>query len=347
MSGRANRGASEEFRIIVSNLVDPLHFLDFLKQEPLGHDGVGCYSHFGQEVMYGKKLLNAFVEFEREGVSLTDPKFLFSVKPTHIYHLDSCNSAFVENVFSWRKGYLKKCKADLISVSLNMPPQFYSVKKGKEVLKKPGQISGGVTFGRAFLGDVDTLDDLQIKTPPVGEILWEDTALKLKSFEELKGSKHLRYAWYKKQSISWKYIVKLTLLDAENMLLKFWTALEEDRDSLVDFLIYLLRGPNPEIENQFHLLIGGKFFYLPDIHNYLRHAPYEYYFKWHGKSSLIIYLNFMGKTYILAKVQFSFEGAKVEVSQMKGIVFHAQEYSQKNMFSLWDLIEDISKNFAY
>lgn len=349
MSGRSNSGASEEYRIIATNLHDPYHFHDFIQNYSLNSIDSLTYVHLGQEVVFGKKLINAYQHFLDERVSLVDVNFLLPSRPQKLYHFDSSETKRVESLLSHPEGSLKDCKADLIAISETEGLRFYSVKKGGDIKKKSGQISGFRQFGSAVLGGVDALKDFQPKTPHHSDILWGDTSLKKTSFESLKERKNVRnieLAWFKKHSLAWKHIVKLVRLDAETMLKNFWEDIERDRESFVAFIIYLLMGPNVKIGSTFHIFIGGRFYSLNDFHKFLLQGDYQYYCEWYKESSLILYLCYLNKIYVLTKLQYSFDGARVDKSQTKGIVFYAQDYSSRSRLGLWDLLEDIPKNVS-
>jgi RNAse (barnase) inhibitor barstar len=349
MPSRANEGAVEEFRIITTNLSDPHHFVSFLKTCQPQDKKLTVYKHLGQEVYFGKKLFNAFVEALQYTNNYTDSKFSFKVPPEKIIHLESAK-AEIEEMCNLKEGYLYKCKADLMVKYPSEPYTFYSIKLDEGIPKKLGQLSEKTTFGSASLGGLATLfDETFFNTPSPEKISWGDTELSLSSYNKLKQRKnalHLRLAYFKKNSLSWKHILKLSCLEAESVLKNFQKDIEMNKESLIEFIIYLLRGPNPEIENNYYILTGGKFYPLKELHHFLKEADYKYYCHWYGNSSLVISINYKGRKYNLTKIQFSFEGGKPEVSQTKGIIFHAQEYKVKNEYSLWDLIEDISKNFS-
>lgn len=65
-----------------------------------------------------------------------------------------------------------------------------------------------------------------------------------------------------------------------------------------------------------------------------------------GKDSWIICAEFNGRRYVICKIEPSFDGAKPEVSQTKGIIYYFQEGSQvrgPSDGSVWDLLAESSR----
>jgi hypothetical protein len=362
MRGRSNTGASEEYRIIATNLHDPYHFNDFIKSSFVSGVFYSVYSHMGQEVIFGKKLVNAYQHFLEERVSLVHSDFLLPDKPEKMYHLDSCGKSEAEGLLSLSKGYLKDCKADLITKNNLEGLRFYSVKKGGNATKKLGQISRYVKFGSVPLGGLfNILENFNPSTPDDSEIMWEDTCLKKTSYDLLKGKglkkdkracnsprkiSNLQYAWFKKNSLAWKYIDRIVCMEGESMLRNFYDGICVDRKAFVEFIIYLVRGPNsdPDLINSFYFLIGGRVFSLLDLYVFLSSGDYHYSCRWHTNNAFFIDLEYRGRVYCLMRIQAAFDGAGADRSQTKGIVFYAQDYPSGGSLRFWDLLEDIPKN---
>jgi hypothetical protein len=347
MPKRDNQGGVEELRVIVSNLDDPYHFLEFLGHHKPADKVLSNYNYGMQSVYFGKKLVNSFNECYHSVNDLVDSSYRIFGSPSSLFHLEAYGGQ-IEAICGFSEGYLTKCKADLLVMSDSGEKRFYSIKLGSDQIKKPGQISGYNVFGQAVLGGVFSLSkDFTFNAPPEEDIKWEDTALSGSSYKKLKerhNTLHLRLAYFKKHSRTWNSIVRVICLEAENMLLKFSETLLSDRASFIEFFIYLLRGPNPDIEKDFYIMSGGKVYHLPLLRQFLEGNSYTYNCFWYGKSSLVISVEYCGRTYVLAKIQFSFEGADADVSQTKGVVFHAQEWKSNDQYTLWDLIEVLSSD---
>jgi hypothetical protein len=93
------------------------------------------------------------------------------------------------------------------------------------------------------------------------------------------------------------------------------------------------------------ILINENIIMSDEIIKFFKYSSYTIeceYYNTENKFSLIIFLKFADVKYGITKIEPSFDGAKKNVSQTKGIIYYFQQYPN-NTNHIWQLLKNISK----
>jgi len=255
--------------------------------------------------------------------------------PRFVYHLDRLPRArrvAIEERHSLThgsiSGSLTSSKADVLIVDGTGQTFLISFKE-IEGQAKLGQVSRDTTYGAASLdGGIDDLDVAVLPIP--AQVSASDTALSANSFQKISG-KDQKLAYYKKHhASSWKKYVDERSIAARTNLKEFAAKLSSDRVSFLEFVGSALAGSSKE-SRDFYIVLGDEIIQLHKILDELA-LPH-----WSVKATdastarkhaVLLTVSNGKSTYVLTRIEQSFEGSKPNVSQTKGIIFHFQQYPQ-------------------
>ena len=258
--------------------------------------------------------------------------------PKHVYHLDRLprsRRATLEEIHALPRGSisgsLSSSKADVLVVDTAGGTYLVSFKES-EGQAKLGQVSADTTYGAAALDG--GIDDLDIATLPVpAQVLASDTELDADSFKKL-SSKDQKLAYYKKHhASSWKKYVDERSELAKINLRKFAGTMTSDRSSFLDFIGSTLAGASKTCRN-FYIVLGDE---VIQLHKVLENLATP---RWSVQASdastvkkhaVLLKVSDGRSTYALTRIEQSFEGARPDVSQTKGIIFHFQQHPKNGM----------------
>lgn len=336
-SARSNSSRSKEFDLIFGYVSSPQDLLNFIFKNPEG----GSPNIGGITVEYGN--ISRLVPF-LETNQLVKP---FQIEPKYICHIDHLSKERkieIEKKYDLEAGSItsQKSKVDLLIIDKNNHSYLLSFKDSKSVTKL-GQVSGEVKYSQAKLkGGLDKVQLPKEKIPT--KFSFSETALTKDQFEKL-NHQHQQFAYFKKNYPSeWERIVKAKMLEAVNQLRDFGNVIETDRNSLIEFIRLSFAGDLKNLRN-FYLLFGDTCISFSKIIDRIKSANLTVEIKEHitvNKISLIINLRLSDRVYGLTKIEPSFDGESVTVSQTKGIIFYFQQYPNTgNHFK--KLFIDISK----
>lgn len=258
--------------------------------------------------------------------------------PKYIYHLDRLPQSRREQLERAHalapgliSGSLAKSKADVLLVDQNGQKFFVSFKE-IEGKSKLGQVSADTTYGAASLdGGIDDLDVNKLPVP--AQFSASDTALATDAFEKL-SNKDQKLAYYKKHFASnWKLYVDARSAAAKTNLRQFATMMTSDRTSFLDFVGTTLAGALKG-SSDFYIVLGDEVINLNKVLASLS-MP-----RWiigtadastAKKHAVLLTVSDARAKYVLTRIEQSFEGAKADVSQTKGIIFHFQQHPEDGM----------------
>jgi hypothetical protein len=336
-TGRQTRSRAKEFDLVFGFLDSPEKLAYQISRSPKG----GTLKLEGIDFEYGN------VKRLAEHLDASAPTMPFGFKAKYVCHLDGLQASrkrAIEQEFGLDTGSISSqdSKADLLVIDRSGKHYFLSVKD-PEKPSKLGQKSGSVSYGKANLhGGLlgTTLDELNIPS----SLSFRDTNLTQDQFGKLSRANQI-FAFFKKQHPSeWENIVAASESRALDEIRKFCTVLKDDKDSLISFISETLGG-NLKIDPDFYIVFGDRFVNLALVLQKLKDnklfVTLEEYNP-RGKCSIIVRITVSNKTYCLTKIEPSFEGKKTSVSQVKGIIYHFQQY--EDVDNSWKkLIFDVVK----
>ena len=340
---RSNNSRSKEFDIIFCYLRTPQILLDLIQSNPNG----GIYEVDGIKIEYGgiARLVSSI-----EIANVDQPFDISPVYIAHVDHLSKARKLKIEAEFNLIEGSIsdQNSKVDILIIDSNNKPYYISFKDADSVTKL-GQKSGEVLYKTAKLkGGLDLALPAN-SVPAVGQILWNQTALKESQFEKL-NAKDKEFAYYKNHfNVAWQKTVTGEMNKSKTQLIAFGQALKQDNNSLIDFIGQTFAG-NLILSPDFYILLGSKPIFFKNILNKITEMNPEVIteeFNTPNKFSLIIGLKINCSKYYLTKIETAFDGADKKVSQTKGVIFYFQQYpnsSDGNHFK--KLFIDIAKKEA-
>lgn len=336
-SARSNTSRSKEFDLIFGYINSPSRLLNYIHKNPNG----GSPTIDGVTVEYGN--VSRLIPFLEKGQVIKP----FEIKPRYIGHIDHLSQdrkLEIERKYKLEAGSIssQKSKADLLIVDQSYRSYLLSFKDSESVTKL-GQVSGEATYGKAKLkGGLENISLPQGLIPETFES--SDTALTSKQFGKL-NTQHQSFAYFKNNYPNqWEEIVKNKMTEAVIQLRNFGEVIEADQNSLIDFIRLTFAGDLKNLSN-FYLLFGATSINFLTLLDRIKDANpvveiQEY--NTDNKISLIIKLKVKGVTYGLTKIEPSFDGVRMNVSQTKGIIYYFQQYpSSGNHFK--KLFLDIAK----
>jgi hypothetical protein len=320
-TGRETNSRAKEFDLIFGLLDSPDKLVYQISSSPTG----GTLELEGINFEYGN------IQRLLKHLNASAPSSPFDIKAKYVCHLDGLQAnrkRLIEREHGLESGSISSIdtKADVFILDREGNRYFVSVKD----IDKPsklGQKSGTVSYGKAHLrgGLEGVLIDEQ-RIPKL--ITFKDTDLSQNQFEKLTRSNQI-YSFFKKNyPKEWK----VTVANSESLALeeirKFTSVLKTDKDSLIDFLSETLGG-NLKDDPNFYIVFGHKAINLATVVNTLRETELNVTLEEYsprGKSSIIVRITIMDRTYCLTKIEPSFEGKNSSVSQTKGIIYHFQQF---------------------
>lgn len=259
-------------------------------------------------------------------------------EPRFIYHLDrlpKMRRKFIEerHLLPSRSisGSLTDSKADVLIVDKSGKVFMVSFKE-LEGNSKLGQVSADTEYGAAKLeGGLGDLDVASLPIPT--KIDSSDTELTASEFAKAT-AKDKKLAYYKKNhSKAWnEYVARRSMAARRNLELCGLT-LCEDRYSFIEFLGKVLGGTSRE-SGDFHIVLGDELVHLQTVLGKLSDARWQITMSdssTKGKHAILLTVNDGVHSYSLTRIEQSFEGAKADVIQTKGIIFHFQQHPRSGM----------------
>jgi hypothetical protein len=329
---RKNTSRAEELNIVINIFEDDaLNLLEYLKQNPNG----GIYNSNGKKVFYGKiERLLPFVT----GRSLINLD-IQNIK--EVYHIDTVSKNVKENVIkdlNIDKSFINK-NVDLLIINEDRVPYLISVKDSKNTAKLGQQsteriyhnaiLKGGLLLEISFINEIP--NSFEFSKTSLSKEQFNKLNLKDKEFAFLKSN-------YREE---WDRYVLETYDNAYRQLDNFGQKLISHKETFISFLKIVLTGS--EVLNEVaYILINGNLIKLKQIFETLRRSEFELIISSYttkNKKSLIIEIKIDDVIYGVTKIEPSFDGAKANVSQTKGIIYYFQEYTSVSGKCVWDLIK--------
>ncbi len=330
---RANTSRSKELNFIGELVGDQIEFIKMVKMNPFGIRTVlnDVYIEFGN------------IQNLVESVQFQEIQLKIELKPIAIYHLDNITphrKKEIERSHGLRTNSLKS-KADILVIA-EYGNYFISFKDdGKPA--KLGQVSSLLSVNDIFLkGGHFTTPEL-----PSHKFSHLDSDLTKNQFSKLNSGQR-KWAVYKKSSpFDFDIIVRESLEKAQVHLNDFCKELISSDDNIKEFLTKILVGKHGD-PSETYVFLQDKLFNLKDLINSLAKSHREYfvedYRSSNDKLSKLIGRKYKGKNYYITKIEPSYDGAKSNVSQTKGIIYYLQEFSgQDGQSSYKSLFKDITK----
>jgi len=275
------------------------------------------------------------------GISASNPIKPLEIEPKYVCHVDHLSASRkreIELGYGLARGSISSMgsKVDLLVVDVSGKPYYISLKDDSGP-SKLGQVSRSASYNKAHLSGGLNLSLPKGKVPL--NFTFKDTALTSEQFNKL-NRKDQTFAYFKNCHTSdWNDLVEMKMRDAITQLKSFGTAIKQDRDSLLEFIAQTFAG---EMKNSpdFYLILGDqpiKFASALTKLNSLAPIVDLQIYSTSAKTSLIIWIEIRKKRYCLTKIEPSFDGGNLAVSQTKGIIFYFQQYgadgeNYKNLF---------------
>ena len=253
-----------------------------------------------------------------------------------------------------KKVFSSQNKADLILVDRDNIVKYISYKDINASTAKLSQTSRKKqTYGTAeLLGGLTGVNFDHFVIPK--EFDHNNTFLDEEQFNELKSMVDKKRAYVKKEySNEWLELVEKRMDEAYNCLEAFGQSLELNQKNFVQFVKKIFVGDAANVD-QNYLVLGNRAINIASLVEKLESENYSIQVELYPtekKSSLIVWVILNGQRYALTKIEPSFEGAKPEVSQAKGVVYHFQQHPKPHVQSsvvsedknYKDLLRDICK----
>jgi hypothetical protein len=319
-NGRVNKSRSRELDVLKSLVLDQSYFLNFLN---LNHSG-GIYDDGNVIIEYGNisRLLIDYIpqEFKLSSKISSQVKMAF-----HVDHISKNRKLQIEKELGLSKGIISdgKSKVDILLFT-NDGPLCISMKDDNSI-SKLGQVSGYADYNGAELrgGLMDLQFDIGDK-----DLAHYNTKLSPRKFDKL-SENNKRLAVYKTiYTYDFSMQVEERLNLSIGLLMTFAEQLKNSKSCVIEFVRKTFTGNAPEgipyyiyfgeVEIDFWLV-------LKNLEDRMTECDYSLY-QTAKKTSLIISLSVAGKSYYLTKIEPSFDGSNVFVSQTKGIIYYFQQH---------------------
>jgi hypothetical protein len=336
-AARKNISRSYELELIAKSFFEKNYkqFIGSLKKNPTG----AIFEHDGKQFEYGKiERLVSFIGTSEVSQALK----IDGIKD--IFHFDSLSADRKKEIIKHSELSLEEAKKIDIYLSSVNNEYGISVKDSSQVCKL-AQKSKPVDFaGVSLNGGLNDRISRLIEGSEIPESIdYTTTGLRKDQFSKL--SQHdEKLAWFKKnQPDRWNLETDNALSNAYLQLRNLASEINKGNKSvLISLLGIMLSGVNMPCR-QFCIWLEPKLLSVKEFIDNINHEenlPMEAYL--HNtpkKSSLIINIEYKGVLYSLTKIEPSFEGGGVDVSQTKGIIFHFQQFQHPDTnFSIWNLI---------
>ncbi len=318
---RLKESRSREFDLIFGCLSDRQMLLRAVKSTPGGARVV----LEGIEIEFGK--VSSLVRHLNPDAA----HWPFGVSPSHVCHLDNISAdrkRALERLYGLTPGLLsaRSSRADLFIIMEDGQRVLISVKDDLASAKL-GQVSSRVTYGRAVLAGGMARAQFPDGLIPKN-VAYTQTSLSPTRFAKL-GMKDRECAFLKKNHAeTWLKFVKESLEDADQQLKRFVDVITKDRSSFVSFVSEVTAGVLADF-GEYYLLIGERLIRFSELLDQLKTSEYKVLaetYKPREKTSYIIWVELNGSRYCLTKIEPSFEGARHDTEQTKGIIFHFQQH---------------------
>jgi hypothetical protein len=257
-----------------------------------------------------------------------------NIEPTHVSHLDhlpKTRKLQLEAEFRLPAGSisgdLSSTKADIFIRCKSGTPYFISLKEIDRV-SKLAQVSRRTEYGNAVLDG--GLESVEIPSSAIPKTFsWGDTGLKESQFKKIT-PKDRRLAFFKNNFPNeWSRMVESGYDEAKRQVQTFCSVLKSDRGSLLSFLRTTLAGSLGRSPN-FFVVMGKEAVYLESTLNKLNDPRWAFSFEdasTQKKFAMKIFLTQgHNEPYCIARIEPTFEGKGIRVSQTKGIIFQFQQY---------------------
>lgn len=261
------------------------------------------------------------------------------------YHLDTLKKDVKESIekrYNMPKGILVgKSKADMLLIFEDQNKLVLSYKDSDSKATKLGQVSGSTFYKNAFLQG-GFLIEHENRTPP--DIQFEDSNTGLSESQRKKlNIKHLELAYIKTQYPTyWNDYVCSNINKSKEILQKFGNTIKDDFESFITFInltLFGIESPPP----YFGIMMDDKIINSDQIYNFftenLKSIEIKDFYT-QNKYSLIIEMKTKIGDYYLCKIEPAFDGAKMGVSQTKGVIYYFQQYPTKGNH-IWSLLKKI------
>lgn len=326
---RKNTARAAELLFVAGHSVLPDVVLEEIRRR--GRGGTFCDGIADFEWGNIKFLVAGELKSKARVVTVTD-------EPRFVYHLDrlpKMRREFIERRHSLPpgsiSGNLTDSKADVLIVDKSGKPFMVSFKE-LEGNAKLGQVSADTSYGAAKLdGGIGDLDVSSLPIPT--EIRSRDTGLTASAFAKAT-AKDKKLAYFKKNhSEAWNAYVASRSMAAKKNLEQCASILCEDRRSFIEFLGKIIGGTSRESVD-FHIVLGDKLIHLQTVLEKLSDGRWGITMSdssTSGKHAILLTVSDGARSYSLTRIEQSFEGAKPDVIQTKGIIFHFQQHPRSGM----------------
>ena len=254
-----------------------------------------------------------------------------------------------------KKVFSSQNKADLILVDRDNIVKYISYKDLNASTAKLSQTSSKKqTYGTAELSGGLTGVNFDLFEIPVNGFDHTHTCLDEEKFKKLKSNADKKRAYVKKEySKRWCELVEKRMDEAYNCLEAFGQSLESNQENFIQFVKKIFVGGAVNVD-QNYLVLGDRAINIASLLEKLESENYSVQVELYpteNKFSLIVWVTFNEQRYALTKIEPSFEGAKCDVSQTKGVVYHFQQHPKPQIQSsvvnedknYKDLLRDICK----
>ena len=349
---RATKSRAQELQFMLGYLVEPSLLLQALTLQPDG----GSITLEGICFEWGK--IGKFLQ----DITLDDYQKhvgeVLALNPQYVCHrtqLTSDQKKEIPRRFGIpKKVFSSQNKADLILVDRDNVVKYISYKDINASTAKLSQTSSKKqTYGTAqLLGGLTGVNFDHFVIPK--EFDHNSTFLDEEQFKRLKSTADKKRAYVKKKyPDEWLELVEKRMDEAYNCLEAFGQSLELNQENFVQFVKKIFVGDAANVD-QNYLVLGNRAINIASLLEKLESENYSIQVELYpteNKFSLIVWVILNGQRYGLTKIEPSFEGAKPEVSQTKGVIYHFQQHPEPQVLSsvvnedknYKDLLRDICK----
>lgn len=309
-----------------------------LKKFLLENKNSGVYQSDGIYFKYGN-IERLLTDFDWGYI----PKYFPLDDIKEIYHLDGLSKnekISLEIKFNLTKGILtSKSKADLLLLTENGVEII--TFKDSTVAAKLGQVSSSINYANftirgGLFGNIPIVNVQVLSHYQTG--LSKDQFLKLQQRDK-------DLAYFKNNfPEDWKVFVLDSLKDSVDQLKNLGQALISNKEVFLEFISKTLFGQS-EIPSCFKIIFGDVMISSELIGKFFKSEGYKIIceeYNTSNKFSLIVSLEINSIKYGITKIEPAFDGARVNVSQTKGIIYYFQQFPSKELH-IWQLLKDIPK----
>ena len=332
---RSNNSRSKELdvvKFVFSNEISNLKKFLYENQNSGEYQSNGIYFKYG-------KIERLLLDLDWEHIPESFP--LDNIK--EIYHLDGISKSeklLLEIKFKLSEGILtSKSKADLLILTANGIEII--TYKDSSVAAKLGQVSSLINYANISIRG-GLFGNIPIVNIPVISHL--QTGLSHDQFIKLQ-QRDKDLAFFKQNfPHDWDLFVRASMQESIDQLKILGHALTINKEVFLEFISKTLFGQN-EIPSCFKIIFGDVMISSEMVAKFFKTGDYKIICKEYNtprKFSLIVSLEINSIEYGITKIEPAFDGARVNVSQTKGIIYYFQQFPNKGLH-VWQLLKDIPK----